>query len=360
MASLFGALGSLAESYGQARQNVEESNLRRVQQQIEQTRLQMEQAQAKREEAYKPLMDIGLPPFTDPITKQLTYQRWSPTEGKIVNFASPGGGNVLEGLKQYIGQQDPGDRTHLAEYAQALSSTGDSDPRDVASRVMALGETLAGKRETQQAEVEKEARSQQAQREKEARATVEWNRRRRELEPFLEKMQGVRLLQGQRLSRTLLQTRENTASIKTTLEAIDVVIKNGGVLNSLLSAGKIDLAVDGQGFWSSVISRGSQLTDQEKDIAAAFQRLTEGVNVLRGPLGATGFRGPEAFGALQAQRGKPMADPGVTLRVLANTRQYLKQLQSINEVQLQGTIQQIQDLNQQQQAPIILNLGPPE
>ncbi|HKT90096.1 MAG TPA: hypothetical protein VJQ59_16745 [Candidatus Sulfotelmatobacter sp.] len=103
-----------------------------------------------------------------------------------------------------------------------------------------------------------------------------------------------------------------------TIDLMNRVKQNLPVLNDLLSAGKIQLATSPEGL-AQVISRSTNLTDQEAQMAADMQSLAEHINTLRGPLGATGFRGHEAFGALQAQRGQALANPKVTAAIIDNT-----------------------------------------
>lgn len=113
----------------------------------------------------------------------------------------------------------------------------------------------------------------------------------------------------------------------TTLDRTQNVLQrirdNYSILNNMLTAGKIQLAMSPEGM-AQVISRGVPLTDQEAQMAADMNTLKENINTLRGPLGATGFRGPEAFAALQAQRGSILANPKVSQAIINNT---LRQLQ---------------------------------
>jgi hypothetical protein len=106
------------------------------------------------------------------------------------------------------------------------------------------------------------------------------------------------------------------------------VLKRLPLLNNLLDAGKINLELDTQGFLKAVLNRSVSMTPEEEQLAGDFRTLTEDINLLRGPLGATGFRGPEAFAALQAQRGQLMARPGITAQVLTNTLRALRAQQA--------------------------------
>lgn len=97
------------------------------------------------------------------------------------------------------------------------------------------------------------------------------------------------------------------------------------ILNDMISAGKISLAADPKdpGIIRTVLNRTVPLTPNEAKLAADFISLTEHINTLRGPLGATGFRGAEAFSALQAQRGQILANPEVTKNLLTQTEKAL-------------------------------------
>lgn len=121
-----------------------------------------------------------------------------------------------------------------------------------------------------------------------------------------------------------------------TLELANNISKNLNLVNSLIDAGKITLQVDPhQGIIKSIINRGMKLTKEESDFAGDVQSMMEHINTLRGPLGATGFRGPEAWGALQSQRGNLLANPQVTQRVLANT---IKALQGQRDAIANGLV----------------------
>jgi len=124
-------------------------------------------------------------------------------------------------------------------------------------------------------------------------------------------------------------------AIDNTMGLLQRVQQNSAVLNSLVSAGKIQLATSPEGV-AQVISRGMPLNDKEAQMAADMQSLAEHINTLRGPLGATGFRGHEAFGALQSQRGQLLQNPKVTAAILNNTLTSLNQ----QKVAIQRSFQQ--------------------
>jgi len=128
--------------------------------------------------------------------------------------------------------------------------------------------------------------------------------------------------------------QEGFVARNSAIDLIDDIMANQKVLNSLLSSGKIAIASDPDG--NGVLSRGMDLTDQEARVAGDFQQLIEHANLLRGPLGATGFRGKEAWGALQAQRGRPLADPRITTQVMTGMRSRLVGLNSADKLVLGG------------------------
>jgi hypothetical protein len=109
----------------------------------------------------------------------------------------------------------------------------------------------------------------------------------------------------------------------TTAQRAENVYEHADMLNSLITAGKISFATendhDPSGLMKLLVSRATNMTPEEEAIAADMKSLAEDINTLRGPLGATGFRGADAFAALQAQRGNLMARPGVTKGVLKNS-----------------------------------------
>jgi hypothetical protein len=118
------------------------------------------------------------------------------------------------------------------------------------------------------------------------------------------------------------------ATIDATVNIIERMMPNLGILDSAIDAGKIAIATD-PGTGELLLSRLASLTPDEQKFAGDFASLMEHINVLRAPLGATGFRSRESFEALQAQRGRLLANPGVTRQTLGNTLTILRQLQSL-------------------------------
>ena len=64
------------------------------------------------------------------------------------------------------------------------------------------------------------------------------------------------------------------------------------LLSNVISAKKIQFEREPtDGFIHGIINRELPMTDEEAQMAADLQSLAEHINTLRGPLGATGFRG---------------------------------------------------------------------
>lgn len=122
----------------------------------------------------------------------------------------------------------------------------------------------------------------------------------------------------------IITNQQRLGALDNTIEIAQRVQRNLPLLANLIDAGKIQLQTDAnQGIIEALINRSVSLTPQEAQLAGDFVSLSEHINTLRGPLGATGFRGPEAFGALMSQRGQLMANPDVTSQVLSNTMKAL-------------------------------------
>lgn len=125
----------------------------------------------------------------------------------------------------------------------------------------------------------------------------------------------------------------NTLATVKRLESLDPKL-----LNSLPSSSLLALAQDPDSTIKALIARGwmSMSSDDEKTkIAAAagdLRSLAEGINIIRSPLGATGFRSEESWAALQAQLGQRIASPGITKQTLTNTDKLLSDmLKTTNE-----------------------------
>ena len=104
------------------------------------------------------------------------------------------------------------------------------------------------------------------------------------------------------------------------IDRAENVLAHVPMLENLITAQKIKLNTDPQnGFIMGAINRAVPMTQQEEQLAGDMVSLLEDVNVLRIPLGAAGFRGPEGWAALQSMHGNLTARPGITAKVLQNT-----------------------------------------
>lgn len=122
---------------------------------------------------------------------------------------------------------------------------------------------------------------------------------------------------------------QKLGALDNTIEILQRVQKGMPMLNSLIDAGKIQMQIDpNQGIFKAFVNRAVPMSPEEAQMAGDMASLMEHINTLRGPLGATGFRGEDAFNALQAQRGQLMANPAVTSQVLANTLKALNRTRS--------------------------------
>ena len=90
---------------------------------------------------------------------------------------------------------------------------------------------------------------------------------------------------------------------------------NIDVLDNPMSAAKIGLAASGGGL-ANLISRGTPMTAKEQQFASDWIAASEEVNLLRGPLSAAGFRGPQAWEKLQEQKGSLLKSPAITKGLL--------------------------------------------
>lgn len=116
---------------------------------------------------------------------------------------------------------------------------------------------------------------------------------------------------------------QNMGQVSNTIDIVNQVNSRVPLLANLIDAGKITLQTH-DGLIQAIINRNVNLSPEEAKLAGDMQTLAEDINLLRGPLGATGFRGAEAFAALQAQAGSLMKRPEVMQRTLANTLRALQ------------------------------------
>src|ERR1041385_2286371 len=140
--------------------------------------------------------------------------------------------------------------------------------------------------------------------------------------------EGQKIVGRKGLTPLQMMSRDvDVGTLDITRQRFQNIMRNLPLLNSLISAEKIHMQTDPQmGIVKAFINRNVPLSKEEAELAADFQTAMEDINKLRQPLGATGFRGPEAFAALIAQAGNPRANPEVTKGVIQRT------LQSLNRI----------------------------
>lgn len=87
---------------------------------------------------------------------------------------------------------------------------------------------------------------------------------------------------------------------------------------------------------AAILGRVAGTSDSDAKIIAALNHLTEEIQQPRLLMGGSGFRGPEAFEALQALRGNIMGDPKATIETLRRSMQIFVGMKSAAELPLQG------------------------
>jgi hypothetical protein len=112
---------------------------------------------------------------------------------------------------------------------------------------------------------------------------------------------------------------------------IDQVIPDLDLIKTLPKATLIELA-QSPGTVENVLYRygGLFMSTKEKArverLVGNLRSLQESVNTIRGPLGATGFRGREGWQALQSQTVRAMSTPGINAQTLGNTKKLVDSL----------------------------------
>ena len=121
------------------------------------------------------------------------------------------------------------------------------------------------------------------------------------------------------------QMMDQDVALSATANLINKVRSQAPLFASMVDAGKIQLGADpNSGFFGNIISRN--LSPQEAQLAGNVQSLMEHINTMRTALQAQGFRGEEAWNALQAQRGNLLQHPEQIDTTLGNTLQVVQGL----------------------------------
>lgn len=122
----------------------------------------------------------------------------------------------------------------------------------------------------------------------------------------------------------------NDGALTNAIPRVQNILDNVDTVASMIDSGRISFSIGADGVMQAAVGRGVSLTPKEAKFAADFQTMSEDINLLRGPMGATGFRSQEAFQALQAQRGRLAQNPAVFKGVLQNTLQAFNKLHEVN------------------------------
>lgn len=324
MSAFLNSMGSIGEAYGQAKELQNQENIRTKnlanEMNLKQGYLQVQQQYAKNAQDQLQLehdkygsgtIDLGMPPIQK---DDGTYaiRRWSPAKGTTVDIPYPIATSTSKALGDFIGTLPKEIQAPAAARAKVHLGT---NPADYAGAVKEA-QSFADKYDTQQ------------------RTISAANDRQQRSQKFATDQQQRAFGEREKLSASMLGAGKNAVAVNGAMTAVDDIMNNSSVLKNLASAGKISMVIDPQGNLQALVSRAVPLTDQEAKVASAFSHLTESINTLRGPLGATGFRGPEAWGALQGQRGNPMANMKVTLGILGRTKKALQGIQRANQQML--------------------------
>lgn len=122
-----------------------------------------------------------------------------------------------------------------------------------------------------------------------------------------------------------LTANNKLGALNNTYDIVNRIKDNPARFGDLLSAGKVQMQVDPKtGYIHGAINRNVPLTKDEQQLASDMISVAEHINTLRGPLGATGFRGADAFANLLSQGGSLKVNPDVMTGVLNNTLKALK------------------------------------
>lgn len=145
--------------------------------------------------------------------------------------------------------------------------------------------------------------------------------------------QQGRVVGGRSLTpEQMLNNTNKSQAFSNMIARMTNVLEKAPMLENLITAGKIALAVDPKSPTKLLLSRYSEMTPDEAGVAGDYLSLGEDINLLRGVFQATGFRGPEAFATQQAQRGPLLGDPKVFNKVLTNSlKASIDQLKGINQ-----------------------------
>lgn len=147
---------------------------------------------------------------------------------------------------------------------------------------------------------------------------------------------GVQVLNRMRQLGLQLPTQLNPATedkLATTADALNMAIDTIDrikpqlpLLKSLPAAALVDLAQHSDTAAQVLTRMFPGKSQQVEQLAGDLRTLQEQVNIVRQPLGATGFRGKEGWEALQMQTIKALGNPNINAVTLNNTETTMKAL----------------------------------
>ncbi len=140
---------------------------------------------------------------------------------------------------------------------------------------------------------------------------------------------------------TLDKLSQREAALDNTISILKDVQQDMDLLEKLPTASLVQLAQSSDRVPAALTRfMGMFQSDEEKmrisRLAGNLRSLQEHINVLRSPLGATGFRGQEGWSALQSQSVRALTAPGVNKQVMKNTLSVLEKLRDKTEQILTG------------------------
>ena len=126
----------------------------------------------------------------------------------------------------------------------------------------------------------------------------------------------------------LTNERSNAMIEKSAIPTFTDLYNNSHVLDSIISAGKIQFALDQDGKLKAVLGRG--LSPEETQYARKAIRAIESVNLERQAFQAAGFRGHEGWQGLQGLKGQVLSNPALTRGILSDTVRDFLALRAVN------------------------------
>ena len=110
------------------------------------------------------------------------------------------------------------------------------------------------------------------------------------------------------------------------LDTIERIKPNLDLLKSLPNASLVELSQHSDTLAQALSRYFPNQSEKTLQLAGDLRSLKEQVNIIRGPLGATGFRGKEGWDALQMQTVRAMGNPAINAATLGVTEATMKKL----------------------------------